>query len=153
VKKRPKNVWQYDAEALALNYFNDDGNFYVGIDLERCRTAAEVLDYIAQAAKTLVLPDAVVGSLVRALDRVFDLQGNLCGCGEDYDPLDVKTLLEGTTSHDFPVGGPGMRVTEQGNESFHARTATQALNDPLPDPIRPRAEPRQASRRDAPACR
>jgi len=162
MKKHPKNIWHYDAEALALNYYNEDGNFYVGIDLERCRTTAEVLDWIIQAVVGMRSTDAVVGGLVRALNDLLRPQSTLCSGGEDQGPLDVKALLKDTTSHDFPIGGGsnGLKDTTRRRTPegiiystlsdvapFHARTATQALNDPLPDPIKPRVPKKPRARR------
>jgi hypothetical protein len=153
--KHPKYVWRYDAKRLVLAYYNEDGEEWYEIDLEKCRTSAKTLDWIAQVGSKLWATDEVLGGLVRALNCVFNtLQGKLCGSGREHGPIDVKALLRGTQSYDFPIGEwPGWEeafcwgdTSEEDPSSavlgvprLRIRTAAQVLNDPLPDPIRPRA--------------
>jgi len=82
-------MWNFNESNLTLN-FNEWPGYQ--INLERCATSAQVLDWIAQIAqKTWATPE-IVGALVKALDRCLDLQGNLCGCGVDHR-LDVREWL------------------------------------------------------------
>lgn len=63
-------------------YQGEGGNRYE-VDLEWCRTSAEVLDWIAQIAAKNWAGDATVAGLVRALEDVLDPQANLCSGGRD----------------------------------------------------------------------
>jgi len=72
--------WRLDAETRELVTERTAGDIYP-VDLDRCLTAAQTLDWVAQvAAKTWATPTVVAG-LVRALDDVLHLQGNLCPSG------------------------------------------------------------------------
>lgn len=51
------------------------------VDLDRCRTPAEVLDRIAQVSTKTWCTPIVRSGLVVALDEVLLLQANLCGDG------------------------------------------------------------------------
>ena len=64
------------------------------VDLERCTTSAQVLDWIVQVSKKTWATDAIVADLVRALDDVLDMQGTLCPFGQARI-VDVKQLLAG----------------------------------------------------------
>jgi hypothetical protein len=85
--------WRYDAERLVLELHDEAGRWLYEVDLERCRTSAEVLDWIFQVTKKRWATDAVIGGLVRELERLFDPQSTLCTAGKDRGPLDVKALL------------------------------------------------------------
>ena len=66
--------WAYHAGQAAL--VHRDGYW---IDLDRCATAAQVLDWLAQMVdKPWGTPEAL-GWLVRALDGVLHLQATRCG--------------------------------------------------------------------------
>lgn len=52
------------------------------VDLERCLTSAEVLDWICQVAGKGYADDAVLAGLVRALDDILHPQAFLCSFGE-----------------------------------------------------------------------
>lgn len=51
------------------------------VDLERCLTSAEVLDWICQVAGKTYADDVLLAGLVRALDDVLAPQAHLCSCG------------------------------------------------------------------------
>jgi hypothetical protein len=51
------------------------------IDLERCRTSSQVLDWIMQVAKKSWADDETLASLVRALDYALRPQATLCCLG------------------------------------------------------------------------
>jgi len=51
------------------------------LDLERCRTSAEMLDWIAQLAHKSWATPAILSGAVHALDDVLEPQRNLCGFG------------------------------------------------------------------------
>ena len=64
------------------------------VDLERCTTPAQVLDWIVQVSKKTWATDAIVADLVRALDDLLDMQGTLCPFGQARS-VNVKRLLAG----------------------------------------------------------
>jgi hypothetical protein len=70
--------WQLDRERLVLDLHDDAGHWLYEIDLERCATAAAVLDWIMQVAGKAWTTDAITGALVRALDDLLDPQTRLC---------------------------------------------------------------------------
>jgi len=55
------------------------------LDLDRCRTCAEVLDRIAQVSGKSWCTPIVRSGLVVALDDVLLFQANLCGDGRPHE--------------------------------------------------------------------
>ena len=53
------------------------------IDLERCLTFSQVLDWIMFVFKNIKIPDEVFTDFVRALNGVLNLQQNYCSFGRD----------------------------------------------------------------------
>jgi hypothetical protein len=103
--RRTWGPWRLDAERLALDCYLD-GSWTYEVDLERCTTSAEVLDWIAQVSGKgwfdAADPDAqVVGHLVMALDALLCPQATLCSFGMDRRMTRadiagrVKSYLEG----------------------------------------------------------
>lgn len=86
------SIWRFNAETRALAYFNEQGWIYE-VDLDRCTTSAQVLDWIAQVSQKRWATDQVLAALSRALDAVLDLQSTLCGCGQERGPIDVPAVL------------------------------------------------------------
>jgi hypothetical protein len=82
-------TWNYNPRTLTLRL---NQRPWYEIDLERCRTSAEVLDWIAQVAGKTWATDEILGALVRRLNELLYLQELLCPCGQDRK-IDVKTLL------------------------------------------------------------
>ena len=64
------------------------------VDLERCTTPAQVLDWIVQVSKKTWATDVVVADLVRALDDLLDVQGTMCPFGQARR-VNVKRALAG----------------------------------------------------------
>ena len=85
--------WIFDAQHLVLDFVDANGRWIYDVDLERCRTSAEVLDWIIQVRKKQWACDAVLADLIRQLDDVLDLQSSTCGCGRERGPIDVKKWL------------------------------------------------------------
>jgi len=72
--------WEYKATSLVLDYKN--GQYEV--DLERCNSSAEILDWIVQVAGKSFITEADLGHLIRALDDLAcSLQSKVCGLGHD----------------------------------------------------------------------
>jgi hypothetical protein len=79
--------WTYHGDVFALRH----EPFAYDVDLDQCTDSATVLDSIAQVATKERIASADVGDLVRALNAIFYLQGNVCGMGKDHkiDPREV----------------------------------------------------------------
>lgn len=80
--------WEYNAETFVL--WNEKTSYEV--DLERCSTSAEMLDWIFQVAGKAWATADELGHLVEALDDTLHPQGTLCGFGKGKT-LDVKAFL------------------------------------------------------------
>lgn len=85
--------WQLNESNLTLLRTGDSlsGGGYE-VDLERCRTSAEVLDWIVQIHRKCWGPDAV-SDLVSAFSFLLKPQQTMCGCGIEHGPIDVKALI------------------------------------------------------------
>ena len=90
---RSKGDWIFDRERLVLELRDLEGHWLYEVDLERCRTSAEILDWIMQVAKKRWVTDTVIAGLVRELDRLLDPQATVCSFGLNRGPLDVAALL------------------------------------------------------------
>jgi hypothetical protein len=75
--------WRYNAKTLVLEYYDEDGKFGYEVDLERCNSSAEVLDWIFQLETKNWCGYEYLGQLVRALGDLLDPQANICSGGED----------------------------------------------------------------------
>ena len=95
--------WRYNAEALSLEL---EGDNHYEVDLARCTTAAEVLDWIVQVARKEWCDAGTVGELVQALDDLIHPQHHLCSGG--ITPIkdgavvkfDVSKYLKSRTNRD-----------------------------------------------------
>ncbi len=75
--------WRFNRRALVLTH--DQG---YEIDIEECRTSAQVLDKIIQVTAKTWADDATIADLCRAIRFVLDPQANLCSCGVERGPVD-----------------------------------------------------------------
>jgi hypothetical protein len=82
--------WQFDAHAMTLHHVGHD---QWRIDLHRCVDGAHILDWIAAAQGKGWCSDEDMGSLVRALDELFNLH-TACGGGQNHaiDPAESIRL-------------------------------------------------------------
>lgn len=90
--------WQYNKEQLILDYLDPrkGGKSRYYVDLERCRTGAQILDWILQIAGKDWASNEDIGNLVRALDRLGNgLQGKVCPVGRNKR-FDFKKHLVGS---------------------------------------------------------
>lgn len=97
-----RGSWRYNAGNLTLEYWRENRtgwSYYV--DLERCTTCAQVLDWIAQLAgkADCFLADADLGAFVRLLNGRLHLQGHYCGSGVDRGTVDPKAVLKRVENH------------------------------------------------------
>jgi len=75
------NGWRLETTNYTLDAFDTNGHWLYGVDLERCTTSAEVLDWIMQVAgKQWATPELMSG-LLCALRDVLNPQATLCSCG------------------------------------------------------------------------
>jgi hypothetical protein len=86
-------VWRFSPETLTLNHYDSRGTNVYEVDLERCTTSAQMLDWIMQVAMKRWATDRVLASLVHALDAVLKPQARLCGLGVERGPINVKKVL------------------------------------------------------------
>lgn len=85
--------WRFCERTLALVY--RCGRVEYTVPLRACRTAAQVLDWLAQVRKKRWATDACLAGLLRALDDVLRLQEAICGYGLPRPPLtdaDIRAL-------------------------------------------------------------
>ncbi len=87
--------WHYDHDRLALDLFNIEGHWIYEVDLERCRTSAEVLDWIFQVAGKTWCTDKILGGLIHMLDKILHPQATLCSFGRERGPINAAALLSG----------------------------------------------------------
>lgn len=85
--------WRYNPSNLCLELYDDRDEVEYQVDLERCTTSAQTLDWICQVAEKTWADDAVIAGLVRGLDDLLHPQATLCSFGSEKGPLDVKKLL------------------------------------------------------------
>ena len=85
--------WTFDRDRLVLDLFNAEGRWVYDVNLEHCRTSAQVLDWIVQVSKKTWASDAILADLVRKLDDILNLQGSLCSFGTERGPIKVEKIL------------------------------------------------------------
>jgi len=68
--------WRYDAKTLELKYSKDGYTYEV--DLERCNSSAQILDWVCQVSQKSWCSVADLGHLVNALDALLDPQEHVC---------------------------------------------------------------------------
>ena len=86
--------WIFDRDRWVLDLFTDEGRWIYDIDLERCRTSSEVLNWIAQVSKKTWASDAILADLVRKLDDILNLQGSMSSFGIERGPINTKGILD-----------------------------------------------------------
>jgi hypothetical protein len=73
--------WKLDRDRRAIYY---DGPHDYWFSLGQMNNSAEVLDWIVELHEKSWATPEDIGNLVAALDDIFDLQNNMCGCGIDH---------------------------------------------------------------------
>lgn len=87
--------WEYNPDNLTLQFSKTVGDNYTEyeIDLERCNTSTQVLDWIFQIKNKFWCSDVDIADLLRAFDDLMDsVQDKLCG-SEINQPFDFKKYL------------------------------------------------------------
>lgn len=82
-RQREWGPWQLDPDTAELVHTDPiPGTAHTyAVDLDGCRTPAQVLDWITQVAAKTWADDATTAGLVRALDDLLNMQGSLCPSG------------------------------------------------------------------------
>jgi hypothetical protein len=78
---RDFGVWHYYAHDRTL--VTTAGGYEYWIELEKIDTNAKMQDWIFHIDNKTWATDAVVANLVRAFNKLFDPQKNLCSYGKD----------------------------------------------------------------------
>jgi hypothetical protein len=82
-------MWRYNRNRRTLFY----GRGEYEVDLDRCRTSGEVLDWIIQLNQKSWTTPEDIGHLVEALDVLLHPQFTLCSGGSEKRIADVPQLL------------------------------------------------------------
>ena len=80
-----QELWTFDRRTLTLDLDDPDGGNFYEIDLTRCNSSAEILDWIAQVSRKTWADARIVFGLVRSLDHVLKFQENICSCGRNNE--------------------------------------------------------------------
>ena len=91
-KPRRTHRWQLDSARGCLYLEDARGRELYWIDLARCQTSAQVLDWIVQVSHKLWATDPVLAGLVRALDQHLDLQASMCSFGLERGPINATAI-------------------------------------------------------------
>lgn len=85
--------WHFVEEDRSLEYRLDNGFVRYMVDLERCNTSAEILDWIVHISrKEEAYNPEDIGNLVKALDDLLGLT-SVCGSGMEHE-FDPEEALE-----------------------------------------------------------
>ena len=88
--------WVYVKSNLTLIYAPADQHWSYEVDLERCNTSAQSLDWIFQVSNKHSRSAESVGHLIEALQDLLNPQANICSFGRDSQWSAAKYLLEGS---------------------------------------------------------
>lgn len=81
--------WRYNAKTLEIEYYDEEGKYKYGVDLQRCNSSAKVLDWIFQVDDKHWGYECT-GHLVQAIRDLLDR--NFCSGGQDR-PFDAASYL------------------------------------------------------------
>ena len=78
---------KFNEKNLTLEIYRGKGlnQIHYYIDLERCNTSAEILDWIAQVAEKLSYSNEDIGKIVRSLHKILNFQKYFCGNGMEMN--------------------------------------------------------------------
>jgi len=95
--------WIFDREGFVLVHKPRTNEEYV-VELARCTSGAEILDWIAQFSRKAWAAADSVGWLARALDEILGLQEHYCGDGvnQEHDPRAAYRAMWPGGTHDTP---------------------------------------------------
>jgi hypothetical protein len=87
--------WRFIEDARVLELHDSAGRLVHEVNLDRCRTSAEVCDWVFQIVGKSWVTDAIIAGLVRALDELLQPQATLCSFGKERGPINVPATLQG----------------------------------------------------------
>lgn len=87
--------WKYVKSNLTLVYAPRDRHWHYEVDLERCNTSAQMLDWIFQlrTKREDLVSAEDIGHFVAALDDLLNPQANICSFGTDSRLNTTRYLL------------------------------------------------------------
>ena len=100
MKWRPRNngLWRLNPEHLTLTLYKKGVPNYE-VDLERCRSSAEILDWIGQICGKTWATSEIVGELALALNDYLRFQSNFCSGGSEKGPRNnIRDIIESRMS-------------------------------------------------------
>jgi len=108
--------WKLDRARRAIYY---DGPHDFWFPLAQVNNSTEVLDWVVQLHERSWTTPEDIGNLVAALDDIFDLQNNMCGCGIDhrFNAKEHVTKLF-PASNEVPPDAPQMHSGEPAGEKI-----------------------------------
>jgi hypothetical protein len=92
---RSHGGWRFIKDARVLELHDAEGRWRYEVDLDRCRTAAEMMDWIFQIEGKSWATDPIVRGLIRALNELLKPQATLCSGGVERGPIDVAATFQG----------------------------------------------------------
>lgn len=95
--------WRFNPSNLCLE-FHHNGRWMYEIDLEECKTSAEVLDWVFQISQKTWASPGIVHSMLAALSDLLEPQESLCSGGEEQGPLNVKRALSRIGARTWKAG-------------------------------------------------
>lgn len=91
---RPKHGgWRLDRKRLCLVLHDARCPWRYEVDLERCKTSAQMLDWIMQVAMKAWTTNEIIAGLVLALRSYLRPQATLCSFGAERGPINVREML------------------------------------------------------------
>lgn len=88
--------WKYHPNNFTLEC-RDERGFIYEVDLERCRTSAEMLDWIFQVNKKTWATAEIVKNLLDAFECLLSPQATLCSFGVSTS-MNPREVLSGRTT-------------------------------------------------------
>jgi len=88
------STWQFDPVRRVLTFYKQPGWWVYEVDLDRCSTSAQVLDWIFQITQKRWATDHVLAALRHALNAMLRPQATLCGSGCERGPIGVPSTLQ-----------------------------------------------------------
>jgi len=86
--KKNRN-WKLDLSDMVIEA---TGKHWYEIDLDRCKSAKEILDWIIQVQKKSWATDEIVSDLVLILNDIIDIQGHIVHSTESLLDCEMKAF-------------------------------------------------------------
>jgi len=83
--------WIFDKKRFVIKTI---GRHWYEVDLERCLTAPEILDWIVQLHKKTWVDDKIIYDLIEILDDILDIQGNIVHSSQPISKNELKSQIK-----------------------------------------------------------